>query len=1020
VNSIQNTPTASSTPTASDLQTALNQLAESRDIPRATYRIQFNPDFTFKDAMAIVPYLHELGISHLYASPILQARPGSTHGYDICDYGQLNSALGPDEDFDALVATLHEHDMGLIVDIVPNHMGIGTDCNAWWTDVLENGPSSPYAAYFDISWSPVKPELTDKVLLPVLEDQYGTELESGKIRLSYEGGKFFVQYNAMTLPLTPDTYNLILQQVVDRLVDQQQSAQQESAGEEANPDAEALVELQSIVTALGHLPAYHDQDAEQAAIRGREKEVIKRRLQTLSESSETILQTIQQVLDSINGTPGTSESFDQLDSILAAQPYRIAFWRVAADEINYRRFFDINEMAAIHVEYPEVFNAVHTRILRMIEAGQLDGLRIDHPDGLWDPSTYFRSLQELYLKGRLKGSMPDVLAEDIQQWLDAYLQTENESQRPLPLYIVAEKILSETEPLPLDWVVDGTTGYDFLNQANGIFVQSENEKRMDEIYQRFTGMNTRFADLIYNAKNTIMEKALSSEIRALSHELERITEVSRRYRDFTLSGLTQAIREIIASMSIYRTYITDAETITDRDRRYILEAIINARLRNPSSSRLLFSFIRDTLLLHNLDQFGEANRQRVINFVMKFQQLTGPVMAKSVEDTVFYIYNRLVSINEVGGHPEQFGISVDTFHAQNQARNNDWQHSMLASSTHDTKRSEDVRARINVLSEIPDEWEAALERWSAMNAGKKTLASGQPSPDANDEYLYYQVLLGVWDSPNAIPREDLRDRLAAYMTKAANEAKVHTSWLDQDEEYIASLGQFITQTLEDEAFLSDFSELQCRVAFYGQINALSQTLLKLTSPGVPDIYQGSEGWNLALVDPDNRRPVNFEKFEQQLKELKTASEAENQTAAFITELLDNIDDGRIKQYLTEAVLSLRKQHPDLFQYGSYEPLTVEGEQAAYVCAYLRRYEDQALIVVVPRLVVGLTQGEQLMPLGESVWHDTSLSLPAEMPNQLYRNIFTQEDIQSNDGTLSLANVLRSFLVAILVAKAAEL
>jgi (1->4)-alpha-D-glucan 1-alpha-D-glucosylmutase len=988
-----------------DLQAALDQIVASRRTPRATYRIQFNPEFTFRDAKAIVPYLHDLGISHLYASPIFQARPGSTHGYDICDYSQLNKVLGTDEDFDTLVSALHERDMGLIVDIVPNHMGVGTDCNAWWIDVLENGPSSPYASYFDISWSPVKRELANKVLLPVLEDQYGTELESGKIQLNYDEGKFFVKYDAMTLPLAPDTYNLILQQAVDRLVNQGQS--------EEHPDREPVLELQSIVTALGHLPSYQERDPEQVTVRGREKEVIKRRLQALLESNETIRQTVQQVLDTINGMPGTPESFDELDAILAAQPYRIAFWRVAADEINYRRFFDINEMAAIHVEYPQVFNAVHTRLMQMIEAEQLDGLRIDHPDGLWDPSAYFRSLQELYLKGRLKGTMTDALAEDIQQWLDFYLQTEEEGNRPLPFYIVAEKILSETEPLPLDWTVDGTTGYDFLNSANGLFVRSANEVRIDEIYQRFTGMETHFQDLIYNAKNMIMEKALSSEIRALSHELERITEVSRRYRDFTLSGLTQAIREIIASMSIYRTYITDAESISDRDRRYILEAVVNARLRNPSSSRLLFSFIRDTLLLHNLDQFGEENRQRVINFVMKFQQLTGPVMAKSVEDTVFYIYNRLASINEVGGHPEQFGLSVEAFHAQNAARNADWQHSMLASSTHDTKRSEDVRARINVLSEIPDEWEAALDRWSGMNASKKTLVAGQSAPDANDEYLYYQVLLGIWESPTATPDDDLRDRLTAYMTKATNEAKVHTSWLDQDEEYIAALGQFITQTLDDQDFLNDFVELQCQIAFYGQINALAQTLLKLASPGVPDIYQGSEGWNLSLVDPDNRRPVDFQKLEQQLRELNLSLHQEDETTNLVSGLLGSIDDGRIKQFLVAAVLNLRKQYPALFQHGSYEPLSVDGEQAEYVCAFLRRYNDQTMIIVVPRLVAGLTQGQQNMPLGETVWDDTYITLPAGFTDQPLTNIFTHEEVKAEGNSIQVAHLLRSFPVAML-------
>lgn len=981
-----------------DLSAALDAVTIPARIPRATYRVQFNADFTFRDAQAIVPYLRRLGVSHLYASPIFQARPGSTHGYDICDYSRLNEVLGTDEDFDALVSTLNAHDMGLIVDIVPNHMGIGTDCNQWWVDVLENGPSSRYAGYFDITWSPVKHELEDKVLLPVLEDQYGAELESGKFQLGYEDGQFFVQYNTIWLPLMPDTYVPILQEVVAHLGDLSEN--------------EELQELQSIVTALQHLPSYQERDPEQRELRHREKEIIKRRIRLLAESSEVIRVGIQHVLTALNGTAGEPESFDRLEAILTAQPYRIAFWRVASDEINYRRFFDINEMAAIRVEQPEVFEAVHSRVRQMIEARQLDGLRIDHPDGLWDPSAYFIGLQRLYLKARLKDTLPEdqvgeALDALVQQWLDTQ-QAQPSNERVLPFYVLVEKILSETEPLPTDWWVHGTTGYDFLNQVNGLFVKSASEKRLDEIYQRFIQPDRPFADLIYNAKILIMEKSLSSEIRSLSHELERITEMSRRYRDFTLAGLTQAIREIIASMSIYRTYITDAESVSDRDRRYILEAVVNARLRNPSISRLLFSFIRDTLLLHNLDQFSPENRQRIINFVMKFQQLTGPVMAKSVEDTVFYMYNRLISLNEVGGHPEQLGISIESFHAQNRTRSQTWPHSMLASSTHDTKRSEDVRARINVLSEMPDEWEAAVQRWAKMNADKKTTIAGQVMPDANDEYLYYQTLVGIWESRTAEPTDDLRDRLTAYMTKAANEAKVHTSWLDQDEEYIAALGQFIHQTLDDTDFLNDFIQLQQRVAFYGQINALSQTLLKLTSPGVPDIYQGTEGWHLALVDPDNRRAVDFSRYGQMLDEIGDGTHA-------VTQMLEGADDGRIKLYTHAAVLNLRRQHPALLEHGSYEPLYVEGPLAEHVCAFARRHEDIIMIVAVPRLVMSLTQREIQLPVGDGIWQETMLSLSAMGTGQDYRNLFTDATLQPMDGRLPLADVFRDFPIAVLVA-----
>lgn len=985
-----------------DLQAALETAAAPARIPRATYRLQFNADFTFRDAQAIVPYLHRLGVSHLYASPILQARPGSTHGYDICDYGRLNDVLGTDEDFNALVAALHEHDMGLIVDIVPNHMGIDADCNQWWIDVLENGPSSRYASYFDITWSPVKHELDDKVLLPLLEDQYGIELENGKFQAGCEDGEFFVRYNTIRLPLTPDTYAPILQDVVAHLADLSEN--------------EDLLELKSIVTALQNLPTYQERDPEQQELRHREKDIIKRRLRLLVEASEVIRVGIQSVLTDLNGTPDDPESFDRLDAILSAQPYRIAFWRVASDEINYRRFFDINEMAAIRVEQPEVFEAVHARVRQMIEAGQLDGLRIDHPDGLWDPSAYFIDLQRLYLKARLKDVIGEEPSDDADALIDALISQRLEAgQRMPPFYVVVEKILSETEPLPQDWSVYGTTGYDFLNQVNGLFVQSDSETRLNEIYHRFIQRGSRFTDLVYDAKILIMEKSLSSEIRAISHELERITEISRRHRDFTLVGLTQAIREIIASMSIYRTYITDAETVSDRDRRYILEAVVNARRRNPSIPRLLFSFIRDTLLLHNLDQFSPENRQRVVNFVMKFQQITGPVMAKSLEDTVFYMYNRLVSLNEVGGHPEQFGISIESFHAQNLERSQTWGHTMLASSTHDTKRSEDMRARISVLSEITDEWEAAVRRWAEMNADKKVAASGINAPDANDEYLYYQTLIGIWEAhgaPAAAPDAHLRDRLTAYMTKAANEAKVHTSWLDQDEEYIAALGQFIARTLDDADFLNDFIVLQRRVAFHGRINALSQTLLKLTSPGVPDIYQGTEGWHLALVDPDNRRAVDFSRYDQLLDEIDGIGEGHRA----VGQMPESADDGRIKLYTHAAVLELRRQHPMLFEQGSYTPLYTEGPLAEHVCAFARQYEDLTMIVAVPRLSVGLTEGELKLPLGDAIWQGTALSLGDMGRKRAYRNLFTQAVLNAEEGRLRLSDVFGEFPIALLVSE----
>ncbi|MBZ0308617.1 MAG: malto-oligosyltrehalose synthase, partial [Anaerolineae bacterium] len=724
--------------------TLIEKIFDSRRIPRATYRLQFNEQFTFRDAIQIIPYLHQMGISDLYASPLLKARPGSTHGYDTCDYSQLNPVLGTEADFEDMTAALQQHNMGLLLDIVPNHMGVGAECNRWWMDVLEHGPSSIYAAYFDINWRPVKREMADRVLLPILEDHYGVVLEDGKLNLDYQDGAFCLFYGETRLPITPDTYPLILQPALETV----------------SAESETTLELQSILTALQYLPVYTD--TEKSDERQRESQIIKRRLAVLMESAE-VQTAVQQVVEKFNGVAGEAASFDMLDHLLNGQPYRLAFWRVAADEINYRRFFDINDMAAVQVEVPEVFAAVHDKILMLLANGQVTGLRIDHPDGLWHPAAYFRQIQESYLIRRIQAENPmegvDTL---VSEWADSY---EQQPEAVWPVYIVAEKILSETEPLPHEWAVNGTTGYDFLNLVNGLFVQPERAALFTEIYERFVDHPVHFDELVYEAKHLIMDQALSSEIRTLSHRLERITESSRRYRDFTLTGIRGALREVIASMSIYRTYITAPETISDRDRRYLIEAVLNARRRNPDESRLLFSFIRDTLLLNNLDNFPKDARTRLLNFVMKFQQLTGPVMAKSFEDTTFYIYNRLVSLNEVGGHPQEFGISLEHFHQQTQERAKDWPHSLLASSTHDTKRSEDVRARLNVLSEIPDLWEAAVQRWSKQNAPKKR--NGQP--DANDEYLFYQVLLGIWGEDNP---EDIQARLTMYMIKAANEAKV--------------------------------------------------------------------------------------------------------------------------------------------------------------------------------------------------------------------------------------------------------
>jgi (1->4)-alpha-D-glucan 1-alpha-D-glucosylmutase len=984
--------------TASDPSLSNNQLDSlflpSR-VPRATYRVQLNPQFTFQDAKAIVPYLAALGVSHLYASPILQARPDSTHGYDTTDYSRLNEQLGTDDDFDALVTALHDHDMGLIVDMVPNHMGIGTDANKWWMDVLENGPSSVWAPVFDISWQPVKAELANKVLLPVFDEQYGKVLESGKVTLKYRGGAFFIDYNGMIFPITPDSYNMILNTALDHIQDS---------------DA-ALPELQSIMTALGHLPPYTDQSAGKIAERSREKKIAKRRLAAITNHSKAISAAIDHAVQSFSGQPGQSESFDRLHTLLDAQPYRFAAYQVAGDEINYRRFFNINDMAAIRIETPEVFDAVHQRIVKLIADGHIDGLRIDHPDGLRDPATYFQKLQTLFVETKCATSEESISDDMIGPWL-ATRQSQAMGGEAFPFYVVVEKILSETEPLPADWMVSGTTGYDFLNLANGIFVDSRHAERMTEIYQRFTQRAATYEDLVYNAKLATMAESLASEINALGHELDQIAERSRAYRDFTLNGLTRALREVIASMSIYRTYLTSPDALADRDRDYILKAVNDARRRNPSTLRSLLTFVRDTLLLRNLGDFKPEDHERVINFVMKFQQMTGPVMAKSVEDTVFYVYNRLISLNEVGGHPDQFGLTVEHFHDQNTQRANEWPHAMLASSTHDTKRSEDVRARINVLSEMPDDWEAAVGRWSEMNRSKKMQVDDMPAPDANDEYLYYQTLLGMWDASDGASPDTQRDRLHAYMRKALNEGKVNTSWVNPNDEYVAAVDAFIDQTLDDQTFLNDFLVVQQHIAFYGKFNSLSQTLLKLTAPGVPDIYQGTELWDLSLVDPDNRRPVDYIERQRVLSALDLTKNRTTDQA--LPEIDHSMNDGAIKLFLIAKALQARRSEPELFANGSYEPLKAEGSHNDHVCAFLRHRNGRSALIAVPRLIAGLLAGETHIPFGKVVWHDTSLVLPTHLQNTTYQDMFTGLTIRPETGRLQLADIYSRFPAALLI------
>ena len=1000
-------------------------------IPCATYRVQFTPDFTFRDAAALVDYLSDLGITDLYVSPMLQAPPDSQHGYDVCNQARLNPALGGEEGFATLVQALQERGMGLLLDMVPNHMGVADECNGWWMDVLENGPGSRYARYFDIDWHPVKPEMGNKVLLPILEDQYGQVLENGKLKLEYTGGSFYIRYHDARLPLAPRSYIDVLSRPLGQL--------EQTLGKED----EHFQEMQSILTALSYLPEPTVQDPEKLDERNREKEIVKRRIDSLYNSSTDVRAALDETTEDYNGVPGDPHSFDLLDALIGAQSYRLAFWRVAGEEINFRRFFDINSLAAIRVELPEVFQATHDLVLRLLAEGQATGLRIDHPDGLWEPAAYFETLQESYLAYLREQNSPDAPGEEAAQRTPAEpASPPAASPDPRPLYVVAEKILSENEPLPRDWTVYGTTGYDFLASVNGLFAAPENEKAFDRLYARFTGQKINFDDLIISTKMAVMSNALASEINALAHELERLAEHNRHYRDFTLRGLLHGLRDVIACLAVYRTYINaPAGIVAPRDMRFIEAAVRDARRRSSGTDESVFRFVRDTLLLRNIENFTETSRPEVARVVMKFQQLTGPVMAKGVEDTAFYIYNRLASLNEVGSDPRQFGNSVAEFHRQNAERRQHWPHSLLATSTHDNKRSEDVRARINVLSEMPETWRKALTRWNRVNTSHKTVLGNRRVPDRNDEYLLYQTLLGSLDAgsdfmsgqsdppaPGPAPQvrftDEYRKRIAEYMGKATREAKVHTSWINPNEEYDKALVDFtgaILRSHRHNRFPMELGPLLHRVAYYGQFNSLSQLLLKLTAPGVPDIYQGNELWDFSLVDPDNRRPVDYKRRRRWLAELTAKAEeagaSGNGLEVLVHELIEHSYDGRIKLYVTYRALTFRRSHCDLFTTGDYFPLEAAGRGGDHLVAFIRSYAQQSALIVVPRLVVGLGEDTDRPPLGAEVWADTSLALPAGDAGRTYQDIFTGRkltvDEQDGAPVLRLADILESFPVALL-------
>jgi (1->4)-alpha-D-glucan 1-alpha-D-glucosylmutase len=820
-----------------------------------------------------------------------------------------------------------------------------------------------------------------------LGDQYGTVLEKGELTLVYEEGSFFIHYYEHTLPVIPKTYNAILALHIEAL---------ECDLGDTNPQ---IQELTSIVTALGHLPATTELDPELVAERYLEKVVVKRRLQNLYQTSSEIRKYIDDNVATFNGKIGDPGSFDLLEALLLEQVYRIAHWRVATEEINYRRFFDINSLGAIRVEDPVVFEETHRLVLSLVAAGKVNGLRIDHADGLLEPEEYFkRLLSACETRNHTGGADPSGTA----------------------LYLIGEKILMNAEQIPDSWPLFGTTGYDFAIQVNGLFVDTSNAKLFDTLYTHFVQRRIDFQDVSLTTKKLVMQVAMSSEINMLGYYLNRLSEQSRHTRDFTLNSLTKSIMDVIAHFPVYRTYI-NTFTVTERDRHYIEAAVIRAKRHNPAISASVFDFIHDVLLLHFPATMSGEHKQSWLDFVKRFQQITGPVMAKGVEDSAFYVYNRLISLNEVGGNPDRFGISLESFHSQNMERCKNRPLAMLTTSTHDTKRSEDVRARINVLSEIPEQWRKGISRWNRQNRKFVTMIDDKPVPDRNEEYLLYQTLVGMWPLCSSDDSEcDLfRTRIIEYMVKAMREAKVNSSWINPNMRYEDAVSTFICSILTKtrrNSFFPDFEKFHQLISSCGMSNSLSQTLLKITSPGIPDIYQGNELWDFSLVDPDNRRPVDFSLRNKLLDSLLHAEDAIGPMAT-AEEVVATRNDGRIKLYLTYKTLGFRRDHRTLFEAGKYRPVTVAGSFIEHVCAFERSLGDSSILVVVPRFCSGLPGNGSNLPIGRTAWLDTRILLAPETTADCYRNIFTEAVVrpEGRGGTMSLAlsDILSVFPVALL-------
>ena len=936
-------------------------------VPSATYRVQLNQDFRFADAIKILDYLHELGISDLYLSPILASRKGSGHGYDVTDPTRINPDLGTEEEFATLQTELQNRGMGLVLDTVPNHMAASAE-NPWWMDVLENGTQSAFAAFFDIEWHPHSRSLDGKILLPVLGRPFGEALDSSEIKLTFQEGRFFFQYFDSLFPLTPRSYHAILEYRVDRL--------KEVLGE----DAPAFQEYSGLLASFRDLAGADRRSAETPAERRLRFESSRDRLKSLITSNKEVAAFVEENINEINGKPGDPASFGFLQRLLAEQNYKLAFWQNLNESINYRRFFTIADLVGIRVEDPVVFEATHGLILRLVSRNPFAGLRVDHIDGLRDPLAYLNRLQER-------------LASD-------------EARKETSSYILVEKILARNESLPDDWPVSGTTGYDYLNKANGLFVEPEGARRLEESYSAFIARKQDFADVVYQKKKLVMNTLLGVEMRTLGRQLAELAAQDRYARELNREPLIDALIEVTACLSVYRTYIRNMD-VPAQATKYIEEAVSAARNRAPNISAACFDFVREVLLILNPPHVLVDQREARLVFVMRWQQFTSPIVAKGLEDTALYVYHPLLSLNEVGGDPRPSDAPpLEDFYAflKNRCQ---WPGSLNATSTHDTKRSEDVRARLNALSEMSAEWKDHLDLWSKQNARHKEQVRGHAVPDRNEEYYLYQTLLGVWpldhqDCPT------LSKRVQEHILKATREAMVNTRWTRPNQPHEDALLKFVARILsqdDNHEFLQDFRQFQKRLAYFGMVNGLSQALLKIASPGVPDFYQGSELWDLRLVDPDNRGPIDFAKRTAALESISHADSAQA-----LRNFVEHWHDGCIKLYLIWKAIRFRRDHVDLFRDGEFVALQSAGTNARNVTAFLRRHDSSWSLAAIPRWLSQVpTKGTR-----EFNWGDTRLTLPSDSPGR-WNSILTQTQLASkNEGAeqhLMVSDLFQEFPVA---------